>query len=173
MEQSCSDSSICSAALEIQPFRPVPSSSSGSMAPTLTAESAVIENTPLKFVGHMHDIDIGMLNNETPSTEQVRTLVQRGHQGYPTAFPPDKTGRNFPSSLLHIQLNNGEKVLRDWFVRSNKKQSLYCLCCRLFYKGPTESRLALAQLHGFCDNWRKLYGNKALLVGNAAKVKKL
>ena len=95
--------------------------------------------------------------DETPSLEQVRTAVQRGHQGYPTVFPPDKTGRNIPISLLHIQLNNGKKVLRDWLVWSNEKQSLYCLCCRLFYKGPTQSRPALAQLHGICDNWRKLY----------------
>ena len=31
------------------------------------------------------------------------------------------------------------------------------MCCRLFNEGPTQSRPALAQLHGICDNWRKLY----------------
>ena len=113
LEQSCSDSSRCSSpVLEVLPSRPVSPRSSGSMAPTPTAESTVVDSTPLIFVGQMHDIDIGMLD-EIPSLEQVRTAVQRGHQGYPTVFPPDKTGRNFPISLLHIQLNNGEKVLRD------------------------------------------------------------
>ena len=46
-------------------------------------------------------------------------------------------------------LHSLPRVIRD------EKQSLYCLCCRLFYKGP--GRPALAQLHGISDNWRKLY----------------
>ena len=127
LEQSCSDSSSCSsAALEVQPSRTVAPRSSGSIAPT--AESTVVESTPLISVGQLHSFDIGMLDNETPSSEQIRTAVQRGHQRHPTVFPPDKTGRNFPCSLLNTQLNNGEKVLCDWLVWSNEKQSLYCLC---------------------------------------------
>ena len=127
LEQSCSDSSSCSsAALEVQPSRTVSPRSSGSIAPT--AESTVVECTPLLSVGQLHSFDIGMLNNETPSSEQIRTAVQRGHQRHPTVFPPDKTGRNFPCSLLNTQLSNGEKVLRDWLVWSNEKQSLYCFC---------------------------------------------
>ena len=159
MEQFCSDNSSCSSeTLDVQPSRPASPRSSGSMAPiTPTAESTVVENPPLLFIGQMHDFDIGMLDNEIPSLEQVRIAVQRGHQGHPAIFPHDKTGRKFPCSFFHIQLNNGEKILRGWLVWSNEKQSLYCLCCRLFYKGPPQTRPALAQLHGIYDNWRKLH----------------
>ena len=105
-EPTCSDSGRCSSgALEVQPSRSASPSSSGSIAPT--SESTVVESTSLIYAGQLHSFDIGMLDNETPSPEQVRTAVQRGHQGHPIVFPFDNTGRNCPSSLLHTQLNNG------------------------------------------------------------------
>jgi hypothetical protein len=58
---------------------------------------------------------------------------------------------------MHTQLNNGEKILRDWLVRSIEKQSLFCFSCRLFYSGPEQSKPSLAQVQGICGNWRKLY----------------
>ena len=85
LEQSCFDSSRCSAALEVQPSRPVSPSSSGSMAPTPTAESTVIESTP---VGQMNDIDIGMLNNETPFHRTGPYHCAEGPSRISYCFPP-------------------------------------------------------------------------------------
>ena len=71
-EPTCSDSGRCSSgALEVQPSRPASPSSSGSIAPT--SESTVVESTSLIYAGQLHSFDIGMLDNETPSPEQVRT----------------------------------------------------------------------------------------------------
>ena len=69
----------------------------------------------------MNDIDIRMLD-DAPSLEQVRNAVQWTINDIIFFFPTDNTDRNFPSSLLYLQLNNGEKVLQYWLVRINEKQ---------------------------------------------------
>ena len=84
-----------------------------------------------------------------PTPNQVNTAVRTGHLQHPSNF--DETRRAFPQTLLHIQLNNGEKIVRDWLVWSLEKQSLFCFCCRLFYNGPEQSQPS--QIQGINGNW--------------------
>ena len=136
------------------------SSSSKPTAPFVilpVANSNVTENISITSVGQLNDFDIGKLEEVTPNINQIHNAVQRGHLQHPTNFPRDETGRAFPCPLMHTQLNNAEKILRDWLVRSIEKQSLFCFCCRLFYSGPEQSKPSLAQVQGICGNWRKLY----------------
>ena len=115
------------------------------------------ESIPIAPVGQLHDFDIGKLEEVAPNINQIHSAVQRGLLQHPTKFRRDETGRGFPYHLLHTQLNNGEKILRDWLVWSIEKQSLFCFCCRLFYNGPEQSRPSLARVQGICGNWQKLY----------------
>ena len=87
------------------------------------------------------------------SQHQIRSAVRTRHLQHPSNFPCDETGRAFPQTLLHIQLNNGEKIVRDWLVWRIEKQSLFCFCCRLFYNGPEQSQPSLAQIQGINGNW--------------------
>ena len=119
-------------------------------------DSNMTENVPIS-VGQLHEFDIGQLEEVIPTPNQVNAAVHTGHLQHPSNFPHDETGRAFPQTLLHIQLNNGEKIVRDWLVWSIEKQSLFCFCCRLFYNGPEQSRPSLAQIQGINGNWRKLY----------------
>ena len=119
-------------------------------------DSNMTENVPIS-VGQLHEFDTGQLEEVIPTPNQVNTAVRTGHLQHPSNFPRDETGRAFPQTLLHIQLNNGEKIVRDWLVWSVEKQSLFCFCCRMFYNGPEQSRPSLAQIQGINGNWRKLY----------------
>ena len=114
------------------------------------------ENVPIS-VGQLHEFDIGQLEEVIPTPNQVNTAVRTCHLQHPSNFPRDETGCAIPQTLLHIQLNNGEKIVRDWLVWSIEKQSLFCFCYRLFYNGPEQSRPPLAQIQGINGNWRKLY----------------
>ena len=86
----------------------------------------ITENVPIS-VGQLHEFDIGQLEEVIPTPNQVNTAVHTGHLQHPSNFPRDETGRAFLQTLLHIQLNNGEKIVRDWLVWSIEKQSLLFL----------------------------------------------
>ena len=78
-------------------------------------DSNMTENVPIS-VGQLHEFDIGQVEEVIPTPNQVNAAVRTGHLQHPSNFPPDETGRAFPQTLLHIQLNNGEKIVRDWLV---------------------------------------------------------
>jgi hypothetical protein len=142
------------------------SSSSKPTAPFVilpVANSNVTENISITSVGQLNDFDIRKLEEVTPNINQIHNAVQRGHLQHPTNFPRDETGRAFPCPLMHTQLNNAEKILRDWLVRSIEKQSLFCFCCRLFYSGPEQSKPSLELRYkvyvATCENYTKKYLN--------------
>ena len=109
-------------------------------------------------VGKRADYDLGELLAISPSPTEIREAVVRGPAKHPSAFPKDSNGRNFPVSLLHVDLPNGEKVPRDWLVWSRSKQGLHCFCCRLFYFGPANTKPLLAEPCGVSNkDWKKLY----------------
>ena len=78
-------------------------------------DSNMTENVPIS-VGQLHEFDIGQVEEVIPTPNQVNTAVRAGHLQHPSNFPRDDTGPAFPQTLLHIQLNNGEKIVRDWLV---------------------------------------------------------
>ena len=77
----------------------------------------------------------------------------------PKSLPKDSKSRSFPISIFARKMPDGETVARDWLVRSERAQSLFCFCCCLFTtKSPSsaQSEFSHPQL-GCNDNWRKLY----------------
>ena len=67
-----------------------------------------------------------------PTLNQISTAVRTRHLQHPTNFPRGETGRAFLQTLLQIQLNNGEKIIRDWLVwsvLSNNHFSVSAVTC--------------------------------------------
>lgn len=85
--------------------------------------SNVSESISITPFSQLHYFDIRKLEEVAPNNNQIHSAGQRGHLQHPANFPHDETGRGFPCSLLHTQLNNGEKILRDWLIWSIEKQS--------------------------------------------------
>jgi hypothetical protein len=105
------------------------------------------------------DNDIGHLEEDFLTAEQVEMAVRKGPDKHPYQFPCDHSGRSFPSSVLRAKLQNGKTTPRDWLVWSKAKQSLHCFPCRLLSKLPQASRsnLASASGHSVNDRWKKLH----------------
>lgn len=63
------------------------------------------------------------------------------HQEFPVnnENPP----REFTSYHFYQTMSNGERVDREWLVYSNKKDCVYCFCCKLFFKKNCTSALSL------------------------------
>ncbi|XP_065668046.1 zinc finger MYM-type protein 1-like [Hydra vulgaris] len=86
-------------------------------------------------------------------------LIQHGPEQERKEFFPN-TLCDFDNRMRHFSSNwyekihpNGEKFVRYWLLYSNKKDSLFCFCCRLFSTTKTNNFSEI--LKGFCD-WKKL-----------------
>ncbi|XP_023696751.1 zinc finger MYM-type protein 1-like isoform X1 [Paramormyrops kingsleyae] len=71
----------------------------------------------------------------SPLTDIVRTeLVRRGPYQVPPdfVFPKRDGARSCQHLYFFRTLKNGEKIKRNWLTYSNKNNSLFCFCCKLF-----------------------------------------
>lgn len=81
-----------------------------------------------------------------------RVLIEKGpYQVTDWNYPVNENGRKFSTNYYYRQLPNGEKVKRDWLVYSVSQNSVYCFCCKIFGKNPTN----LSNREGFSD-WQHL-----------------
>lgn len=107
----------------------------------------------------VNDYDIGVLELDIISTDDIEEAIKHGPQSFPQSIPQDETGYTFPITLLHTRMKNCEKLARDWLVWSHVKQAVFCFPCRLFSKLPSACRSSLASHKGYstCKKWKKLY----------------
>ena len=98
--------------------------------------------------GQLHEFDIGHLEELISTPNHVNTVVCTSNLQHFTNFPRDETGRSFPQTLFPIHMNNGEKIVRDWFVWMIEKQSFSVSGVACFYNGPEHPRPSLAQIQG-------------------------
>jgi hypothetical protein len=70
-------------------------------------------------------------------------------------FPKDESNRHFTVTNYWRKLPNGEKVFRKWLVYSERKNAVFCFCCKLLSTGSSSQLVRL----GF-NNWQFL--SKAL-----------
>ena len=63
-------------------------------------------------------------------------LVCRGPSEVPPTFvfPRNDKGRSCHHQYFRKTLVSGEKIPRSWLVYSERKDSLFCFCCKLFSK---------------------------------------
>lgn len=47
-------------------------------------------------------------------------------------YPKNSQNRHFSNQFQYRFAENGEKIIRRWLVYSEKYDSAYCFCCRLF-----------------------------------------
>ena len=72
-------------------------------------------------------------------TNEIATiLVKRGPPliDISFSFPSNKDKRKFSCKYFVRSLANGEKVERTWLIYSISKDSVFCICCKLFCKTP-------------------------------------
>lgn len=67
-------------------------------------------------------------------------------------FPADLKGRKFSKNFYKRTLKNGETVNRSWLIYSEKNNSVYCFCCKLFCVDENKMKLTGT---GFND-WQHL-----------------
>eukprot|EP00731_Ephydatia_muelleri_P002623 Em0001g2623a len=79
----------------------------------------------------------------------------------PKHFPVDKTGTEFPVTVLRHTSRNGESCIRDYLSWSEQLQALICFPCRLFSTNDSLIKSSLASPRGWSANcgpkWKKLY----------------
>ncbi|XP_022165596.1 zinc finger MYM-type protein 1-like [Myzus persicae] len=83
--------------------------------------------------------------------EIVSLGVKRNtHQEFPAnnENPP----RKFTSYHFYRTMSNGERVDREWLIYSNKKDCVYCFCCKLFLKKNCTSGLSLNGI----NDWKNI-----------------
>lgn len=70
------------------------------------------------------------------------SLVQHGtHQETDVDFPLDVGRRRFSKNHFKRQLANGESVCRTWLLYSKSNDSVFCFCCKLFFKSTSPPNL--------------------------------
>lgn len=103
-----------------------------------------------------HDIDIDITdiaNYPSILSQSLREfIVRKGPIQIDINFPVTKN-RSFSTHYYSKTLRNGEKILRDWLVYSQKYDAVHCFCCRLF-RSNTDKHFAFAN-QGFYD-WQHL-----------------
>lgn len=114
----------------------------------------------------LHDItrfDVATWPSPMPDDLRVE-IVKAGSEPYQKRDGPfvdtvqrsgDKIkgkSRHFHSEWFYKALPNGEKVLRKWMVYSPIKKSLYCFCCKLFFRHHQTKQ---SFVNGF-NSWWKL-----------------
>ena len=94
--------------------------------------------SPLSPTAEPEPLSTDPANWPSPLTDRIRTeLVRRG----PSKVPPDfvfqrneSDGRSCHHQYFKKTLVSGEKVARSWLIYSEKNNSLFCFCCKLFSK---------------------------------------
>lgn len=82
-----------------------------------------------------------------------RIIVEKGPlQLKNQLFPVDSKGRKFSISYYTRVLKNGETINRSWLVYSNKNNSVFCFCCKLFCKDEKNQKITYK---GYSD-WQNL-----------------
>lgn len=66
-------------------------------------------------------------------------------------YPTNDANRRFMPACVMRKMKNGEEVHRTWLVYSQKNDSVFCFCCKLFSK----ARISFT-ISGFND-WKHLY----------------
>lgn len=67
-------------------------------------------------------------------------------------YPKNSQNRHFSNQFRCRSAENGEKIIRQWLVYSEKFDSAYCFCCRLF---DISSKSQFGQKAGFKD-WKHI-----------------
>ena len=87
--------------------------------------------------------------------------IMLGIPQHPKHFPVDKTGTEFPVTVLRHTSRNGESCIRDYFSWSEQLQALFCFPFRLFSTNDSLIKSSLASPRGWSANcgpkWKKLY----------------
>jgi hypothetical protein len=76
------------------------------------------------------NFDKGLLESNFTVSE-IEDAIRQGPAPYPTIFPPDKEGSQFPVYVSNFHSRNNKTVPRDWLVWSKNKQALFSFPCRL------------------------------------------
>lgn len=82
-----------------------------------------------------------------------RIIIENGPvQVTKKKFPADLKGRKFSKIFYKRTLSNGETINRSWLIYSEKNNSVYCFCCKLFCIDDKKMKLTST---GFND-WQHL-----------------
>jgi len=101
-----------------------------------------------------------------PVTHRAQVTIHRFQASGPVRnqelnYPKNTTGRHFSNFYFNGKKPNGDPINRRWLVYSEKKDTVFCFCCKLF--GSHKLRLASS---GF-DDWKHL--DRALSKGRKSK----
>ena len=112
---------------------------------------------------NVNGFDLGKLHHyefripQSARDEAIRLGISR----HPKHFPVDKTGANFPVTVLQHTNRNGESYIRDYLSWSEQLQALFCFPCRLLSTSDNVAKSLLASPGGWSANcgpkWKKLY----------------
>ncbi|KAL5491913.1 hypothetical protein EMCRGX_G017284 [Ephydatia muelleri] len=83
--------------------------------------------------------------------------IMLGIPQHPKHFPVDKTGTEFPVTVLRHTSRNGESCIRDYLSWSEQLQALFCFPCRLFSTNDSLIKSSLAFPWGGCAGEAKTY----------------
>lgn len=123
-------------------------STSGSSA--IAGEDAIVTTSASAGSTSFLNVDPATWPDKLTDAERIY-LVNRGSPDplYEFEFSRGNDSRRFTSKYYKRKLNNGEEILRDWFVYSVAKNSVYCFCCKIF-NTTTTSGLSV----GGYTNWK-------------------
>nr|XP_022906932.1 zinc finger MYM-type protein 1-like [Onthophagus taurus] len=104
------------------------------------ASSEETLSTSTKFLITDDTPTLDVLNNlQDPATwppinEKVRKLlIQLGPtKKQNVLYPSDDNGRKFSDTYYYRKMPSSESVPRDWLMYSEKSNSVFCFCCKLF-----------------------------------------
>lgn len=166
---SCSSSSQSTTSLETQDTVPVPSHpyenvTSGNEHEHDDDNESVIElltntETDNNFISKLEQLPVITSDPATWPAQimQIKRdeLVLKGPSEYcknDHEYPKNFENRHFSNEFRYRFLENGEKISRRWLIYSEKSDSVYCFCCRLF---SSSSKSSFGQVMGF-NNWKNL-----------------
>ena len=81
--------------------------------------------------------DVGCWPRTLSETQRVFIVETGPSRVADFNFPLNKTGRHFSPYYYTRKMTNGEIVDRRWLVYSKSCDSVFCFCCRLFYRSAS------------------------------------
>ena len=104
------------------------------------------------------DVNQQLINFEDPAlwpknSDSTRIiLVTKGPVQTKQTLFPETMNRRFNAKHYVRKLDNGEESPRSWLVYSTSTDSVFCFCCKIFYK----SQFSFALATSGCNDWKNL-----------------